>query len=249
MMLLAAALDDDRIVVGSPPPPITPATIMGANTVAWWRADLGVTIGTGVSQWSDQSGNGFHLAQGTGANQPTFEASGGPNSTPSILFDGSNDRLINAAIDRPAPATTPTIIWMVVSQVTWTNGDRICGFGAAASHMSLTQNPVTPQWRMLNTVLVNTNAALTIGAWGRVEAGFLGTTSDYLKIIATNVAAGTSAGNTDPAAGFSLGTDPVGGLPGNFRISDLAIFDAQPSGAQTTDLDAYVTARYGAGLV
>jgi hypothetical protein len=222
---------------------------MGAATVAWWRSDLGVTIGTGVSQWSDQSGNGFHLTQGTGGAQPTFEASGGPNSTPSILFDGSDDRLINAAIDRAAPATTPTIIWMVVSQVTWTNGDRVCGFGAVATHMSLTQNPVTPQWRMLNTVLVNTNGALTIGNWGRVEAGFLGTTADYLKIIATNVAAGTSAGNTDPAAGFSLGTDPVGGVPGNFRISELAIFNAQPSAGQTTALDAYVTGRYGSGLV
>lgn len=38
-------------------------------------SDLGITIGTGVSQWSDQSGTGNHLTQGTAGAQPAYVAS------------------------------------------------------------------------------------------------------------------------------------------------------------------------------
>lgn len=48
------------------------------------RADMGITIGTGVSAWADQSGNGFDFSQGTGANQPAYTPDG---TTPAIFYD------------------------------------------------------------------------------------------------------------------------------------------------------------------
>jgi len=44
------------------------------NLRGWWRADLGITIATGVSQWNDRSGNGNHLVQGTAGAQPVVTA-------------------------------------------------------------------------------------------------------------------------------------------------------------------------------
>lgn len=38
----------------------------------WLRADLGITVATGVSQWADQSGNGNHVVQATPVRQPEF---------------------------------------------------------------------------------------------------------------------------------------------------------------------------------
>ena len=38
-------------------------------------ADKGITIGTGVSAWADQSGNGNDLSQGTGSAQPALVSS------------------------------------------------------------------------------------------------------------------------------------------------------------------------------
>ncbi len=38
-------------------------------------ADKGITIGTGVSAWADQSGNGNDVSQGTPASQPAFVSS------------------------------------------------------------------------------------------------------------------------------------------------------------------------------
>ena len=37
----------------------------GAELIAWLRADLGVTLSSGVAAWADQSGNGRNFAQGT----------------------------------------------------------------------------------------------------------------------------------------------------------------------------------------
>ena len=58
------------------------------DLVGAYFSDTGVTVATGVSSWGDQSGNGRHLVQATGTKQPAWAASGGPNSTPSLEFDG-----------------------------------------------------------------------------------------------------------------------------------------------------------------
>lgn len=76
---------------------ITPATILGSALLAWFRADLGITLnGSNVSAWADQSGNGHHLIQNTATNQPAFEAAG-LGGKPSVLFDGVDNYLVSAA--------------------------------------------------------------------------------------------------------------------------------------------------------
>lgn len=75
----------------------TPASITGLT--AWFRADAAdITIGTGVSQWADKSGNGRHISQGTGGAQPVFtEVDSDFNNRGSVDFDGTDDRLASAA--------------------------------------------------------------------------------------------------------------------------------------------------------
>ena len=60
----------------------SPSTLLG-----WWKADAGVTKDGSdkVSQWADQSGNGYDFTQATGARQPTWEASV-QNGLPGIRF-------------------------------------------------------------------------------------------------------------------------------------------------------------------
>lgn len=77
---------------------------------AWYDAGArsSISIGTGVSQWSDISGNGRHLVQANGAEQPAYE-SAGFNGLPTIAFDGSNDTLRCSPIAFPwaAPLVQP----------------------------------------------------------------------------------------------------------------------------------------------
>ncbi len=52
---------------------LTLPTISGLQV--WFKADVGVTSGVnGVSQWNDQSGNGWNATQSTNANKPTVVA-------------------------------------------------------------------------------------------------------------------------------------------------------------------------------
>lgn len=61
---------------------------MALSPFARWRADIGITIGTGVAAWADMV-SGRVLAQATGANQPSYSASHASfNDQPALTFGG-----------------------------------------------------------------------------------------------------------------------------------------------------------------
>lgn len=78
---------------------------IGSSLLAWYDAAdaASFSFGTGVSQWRDISGNGLHLDQSIGANQPTRNATGLAN-LPTVEFDGSNDALLSNPSTYPWPA-------------------------------------------------------------------------------------------------------------------------------------------------
>lgn len=79
--------------------PWTPLDL-GSALVAWYDAGDAATItesGGAVSQWNDKSGNTNHLAQGTGANQPVYSATGFQSNAPGITFT-TNDFLSKASM-------------------------------------------------------------------------------------------------------------------------------------------------------
>ena len=67
----------------------TPADL-GSALKLWLKADTGITLNGGdVAAWADQSGNGTHVTQGTGANQPAYQATGF-NGLPTVNFTAAN---------------------------------------------------------------------------------------------------------------------------------------------------------------
>lgn len=217
-----------------------------ANVVALW--DAASLTASPVSSWPDASGNGRTLT-GSGAARPAWNATGGPNSQPSVLFDGSDDYL-TASIDRPAPGTEPTFYWAVMRQVTWTIGDRFwCADPGGGSRLALFQNTATPQIAQANNTTVNSHSGLTVNTYMRVEVYFSNSTADYVKAGSASATTGANASNTDPAGPFELGGSLASLAYANFEVCIFAIFRALPSAAQRAALDAYVTSRFGAGLV
>lgn len=217
---------------------------MGADCVDWWRPDLGNTIAVDGNWVGQVAGTVF--AQAVAGSRPTQNATGGPNSTPAMTFDGTDDYL-EAALVRPAPGTTPAVIWTIVRQVTWTVNEAL--FSDAAGTLGVLQRTASPGIAMSAGTLTNLNNALAVGTWGRLQAYFANTPSvDELLLIATAASTATAAGNT---AGTNprLGLNGAGTLYANYILADLAFFKAKPSAGQKTALDAYVTSRYGGGLV
>lgn len=86
----------------TPPIPTPPSGML-----LWLKADAGVTKDGSdfVSNWADQSGNGYDAVQATGSNQPKYVANV-LNGQPCIRFDGSDDFLIsNITSSYPQPIT------------------------------------------------------------------------------------------------------------------------------------------------
>lgn len=218
---------------------------MGAGAVAWWRADLGNTIAAD-GNWVDQVG-GLVLAQATGGSRPTQSASGGPGSTPIMTFDGTDDNLAVSLV-RAAPGTTPAAIWFIFRQDTWTNTETI--FNDGSGTFIVGQNAVTPALRIsAGGGLAANNTAAVLTSWFRGQAYFENTISDGLLIGAA--AETHPAGTTGNTAGtqFLVGRNAGSTTFSNFSLAEIALFNVKPSAQNKTDLDAYVTGRYGAGLV
>lgn len=61
-----------------------------ANLMMWLRSDVGVTTSSGaVTNWADQSGNGYNATQSSGSARPTLTTNA-VNGLPAITFNGSS---------------------------------------------------------------------------------------------------------------------------------------------------------------
>lgn len=221
-------------------PEVTPVTIMGANAVEWWRSDLGITIDTGVSTWHGQVA-GIDFSQGTGVSQPTYNATGGPNSTPSLLFDGSNDALAGTALARALPQT----VWLIGRHITWTSNDSwINDTGVTLTVLQRTASVIIA---MTAGSPGNNNGGAALDQYRRVQAEFTNSVADRLLVGSTSVT-GANVGSTAGVAPL-LGRNSAGTTFGNVEICEVAFFNVVPSAGQLAELDTYVTDRYGAGLV
>lgn len=87
---------------------------LGASLLAWWDSSVGVALsGAAVTSWTDRKA-GLALAQGTGVNRPTFDATSF-NGVPGVTFDGVDDSLTLDSAALPSGAN-PHELWAVVQQ-------------------------------------------------------------------------------------------------------------------------------------
>lgn len=238
---MTCGCDCGSVMVRPAAAPVSPLEIVAADDIiAGWDAAVRVDTAGAVSVLPDVSGNGWNLTQLVVLSQPTAMVGGGPNGNDSILFDGVDDSLSNMALDLPAPGTTSLTYWAVFRQITWTAGDVLW------HGIFILQDGVTPQIRQGNGAPANNNAGMILNTYGLFEALFSNSTSD--KILASGVlTTGTSAGNTDPAAGFHIGFNGGTGLANsNIELCELWLFGTALTIQQRSQLRAYATNRYGA---
>jgi len=222
--------------------------VTSRTNVLWLRADLGITFGTGsgVATWADQGANGYHATAASSTVEPTRSASGGPNSTPYLEGDGTDDVMVVGGWDPPAPGTTPIVVYCICYAVSNATND-VFYCGNASTTLAFNQGGGT-NIRTRNSTAANT-VAMANGTWFRTLVHFSASTSDYVKVGSTT-ATGTSTGGNN-ATNFHLfgcATTGLGFIAG--RIAEIGAWTGGDlSGTEKTDLDTYTTGRYGAGLV
>ncbi len=210
----------------------------------WLRADQGVTLsGSNVTSWSDISGNGNGVSQGTGANQPVFNATG-LNGCPAIDFTGSKwlentvNNLVaaNSAYSVLAVAkngsgalftirrTTTYAASMFYTGTTYVHGDGVNGYA------NVTVSPTTTITQSATTAFKSCHK-------------FVGGLNNPVIYLGGSVQNNTSGGATHQttetgSTGFQVGTNAASQFWGGL-ISEIIVCSGAIADADRQNVEAY----------
>lgn len=227
-MLLAAAAAETGGGGGS----FDPLSI--AWDLAFWAEDPSWTNpgdGNAVSQWDDASGNGLHLTQGTGSQQPTYRAS-------TAAFNGQ-------------PTVEFAIDWMSTAGFTAiATGDVFCVASSETSSFVWAGNDGSHRWDLLhassgNFALHNGGSYITVA--GDTDPHAIRATydsTDVLNVDGTDILSGNAG--THSLDGLYVGRyyfDTTNRLAGH--IAFLGIIDGGLTAQERSDLLAWSQSHYG----
>lgn len=219
------------------------------NNQFWVKAQSGISlVGSDVSVWADQSGNGNNAIQNTNTYRPSFNSSA-INYNPSVYFDGTNEHLnINNLI---ASGGTQVHIFAVgtnetggdswhsmvfgQSSTSWTGG----GYGITA----LNGNSSFGFW-VNNYSAYNVYTSWIDQPFGIIEGMYNGSVVEFFKNSTTF---GTSAytgsignnGSTHLGGGHSTYYNHKG------FISEVAIYSSALSTIDRNKINSYFGIKYG----
>jgi len=241
MLRVGIAIPGRANVVGTS----DPLSIFGAASVLQWvRADLGITLGTGVSAWADQSGNGKHYTQATGANQPVYNATDATlNYLPTVEATANGQNLLSS-LALPNPTVLP---WSVLI---------VAKFNTAPGLQVLISSPTDARPFVYSTATGSQlNASgnggdianvTSVAAWSRLRVDFSNSPSDVNRVGSVVV-----TGNIVNGVGTAPTQRQIFTISGNFcraKIFEIVYLNKVISAAEMSAYDAYVTAVTGGGV-
>lgn len=195
--------------------------------------------GAALAEWKDLSGNARHAAQGSGSLQPLYKLSG-RNLLPSVVFDGSDDRL-TATISAFSVATMTAYVVLEADAFTiehrrmW----QISGGAAALQYLTLTTGV---HWFVAGSSAASSTAP-TIGAPAVISGVAYTTDSQSFS----NGTGGTIA-TTDPAGTSGTSLD-VGSGPGTNKfaggIAALLIYSVAHDTATRKTVERWLGRQFG----
>lgn len=195
---------------------------------AWFDASDAASVtldASAVTQWNDKSGNGYHLSQATGANQPTYTTAG-LNGLNVITFDGTNDTLQGSV---PADWTFlhDGTVHIVVMVARHTAG----GVGTWYSNtFGNNTKPGQALYRTSNTVINHSIlTGVSAAAVSQLSAGGAVSTTPHVMSLLVDPSNGTAASRSSiyVNAGSVIATNTLTNAPGtgaqtrNFTVGGL----------------------------
>ena len=209
------------------------------GATAWWdfSDESSITIATGISQADDLTGNGNHLVQGTGANQPAHITTAliGSSTLKVASFDGSNDLLATAA-DVTNTSGGWTVFAVAAKRTTTVTGsDADVLFSTNGRAVYVTSAPNLDIWR--GSAASTVTGTSTFWTTANIHTRTLTTTPGYSYWInSTNYLS-----DVTPSSGATgvveLGA-AAGGSYGDWDIGEVVVYD---TALGTTDREAVIT--------
>jgi hypothetical protein len=226
---MAAA--DLTIGAGASLPPGTPSLWYdgsdidgdGSNNALW-------TDGDPVGEWVDKGSLGYDVTQATAGLKPTYRATGGYGSTPTLEFDG--DDWLQSAGSHTA-ASQPLTYAAAVEVPSGTATLSLGGLSTAVRWYM-----TTTFWTIRSTTTVVTDLARGTG-WHAISARFDGASS-WARRSGTQSTSGNAGTTGRSTAAFSVGSNGTTLNPWNGKITEWLCYDGSEDPA---GIEAYFTAK------
>ena len=232
--------------LGGLPPFTSPKLLSGL--VAWYRADKGTTIATGVSAWADQSGVGDanrNLTQATGAKQPTLNASDATyNHQATLSFASAASQYLASgtfSVAIPNPSTQFVVgnwdgaasVEVMLDGIDGTNRQAIFNGGSGGSTVVAffagTQVNATVANNAVPLVMCALNNGASSGQYVNAK------TPKSTTNPGANTAAGVTVGIDNDKASFPL----------NGKVAEVIVYNRALSQNEINRVLGYLGTRYG----
>lgn len=218
----------------------TPATL---SPRAWWKADAitGLSNGASVSSWANSVSGGVAAANGTGAQQPTYQT-GAQNGLPAVRFDGVNDYLTATSVNLPVNVS----VFFAFKTPSATTSDQRLYSSTGNSHMIRLHLPATNgvEMQQISTALSYGVGLIPTSTW-QVHSNVFGGTSSRGAVNGTTVS-GTIGTSGTTAASLVLGANATAnGQWTQTDLGELIVIDGAVSTGDQASIEGYLAWKWG----
>jgi hypothetical protein len=217
---------------------------VGTDLGLWVKADDGFT----PSLWSDKSGNGYHLTQGTAGLQPVLvNTTDKFNFNPAVNFDNKamgNNQVANRGVNNSLS------LYSVASLETNSGANTLIGIGANGDnpHFGAYPNATFMMYTSLygsadNPAITMSKPYLMSGHWQHATAG-------TARIELNGFAARTGGNQSSAAGNFVVGNDFVNSVNQPWRglVPEIIVYTNPKSGNENQRISSYLGIKYGLTL-
>jgi hypothetical protein len=228
-----------------------------SNLVAYYNASMGVTQSSGnVSQWNDQSGNGYNLTVPGGGppwTSPVYSSTGFNSSYPGITYtDGSNQSLDSAASVTMESGNFS--IWMLANTPVFQSSNyRYFGLLANGGGVDYENNGIC----LIDSIAAPGYGAFQVDYLGNSVGsanvpqlvGFVGSSAGVQPYLAATAEGSPASAITVGSSPNTIGignTQPIGGSPcTNFTIAFFILTAAAMSAGDISNLKTWTNNNWG----
>lgn len=235
-------------------------TVSSGTLKAFYKADTGMTLsgspavnGGAVDNWTDQSGNGYHLQQSTSSLRPLYQV-GQLNGFGALITDGVDDYMQGAsAMGITGDVNVTMFVVMkslnpVVNKGYYGFGDIFVSLNAIGTYCFSSGAQISIAFAGANSYVVNQNESNTYHSETiRKSAGAINTTTTFWLNHTLASDAGGSSTNTPTVANIAFNIGRWGNYTadfGNAGYVEIAIYSGALTTADVTLIQGYLSAKF-----
>jgi hypothetical protein len=217
-----------------------------AGLQLWLDADDSstITVETGVKEWADKSGRGIVFSETTTNNQPATgtQTINGRNV---LVFDGSNDGLVNSS--QAFPAASPMTIFLVQRLISTTNFGMTYSSGTGVTS-DIRQNSTTGRMRFVGSgnteAWTEPNSATSANRMYSMVMRTTGTNNSFYTNGSEDALGAAPQSQATFAAQQWIGRR-ADGFYANIWLAELLCYNSALNDAARVSVETYLSKKWG----